>query len=193
MSYKLGQHAAYSDEFGNLQLIPGVLRGYRGWRWDGVVRRLVSTGWFHLWGMGRMQPDATCLRADATADALHHTANYAPPLKSCSCGYYASYNPVAYMDQAQLYASGYVHGTISAHGRIVLGTGGFRAQRVRLDALWGRDSEEAADIYNVPWFPNRHLMLAEFPPPDVRQLLLDREVEVTTPPPHNDLSNPVQP
>jgi hypothetical protein len=190
----VGQHSAYSNEMGNLQLIPGALRGYRGWRWDERTGRLLSTGWFYLWDMGHTQPDATCLRGDELAAAFHRIANYRAPVQSCSCGYYASYHPVSYMLQAQLYEHGHVHGTISAHGRIVLGTGGFRAQRVRLDAMWGQASEDAASLYNVPWFRTQDSMLAEFPPSNLGQLLqYQQKVEPTRPPLYDEFSNPVQP
>jgi hypothetical protein len=189
-----GQHVAYSNEMGNLQLIPGVLRGYRGWRWDESTGRLISTGWFHPWNMSHTQPDATCLRTDELAATIHRTAKYRSPVQSCSCGYYASYHPVGYMLQAELYWTGYMHGTVSAHGRIVLGTGGFRAQRIRLDAMWGQASEYAASLYDVPWFRTQDSMLAEFPPCNLSQLLqYQQEVEHPDPPMYDEFSNPLQP
>jgi hypothetical protein len=116
------------------------------------------------------------------------------PVPQCSCGYYASYAPWAYVEHGCLYCSNsYLHGTVSAHGAVVLGTKGFRAQRVELDALWGLTGREAAKAYGVPWFATEREMLQEFPPSNVDELLGQRGVEPRHPPLYGEFMNPVQP
>jgi hypothetical protein len=185
------QHSSYAAEFGDVELVPGTLRGYRGWRWNENIQRLVSTGWLHDWEQERLQPDAMCLRSDAEARRIHavfsvelvHLAvGSRAPASECTCGFYASYAPRVYIDHASLYSGSYLHGTVSAHGAIVLGTQGFRAQRVELDALWGRTSEVAAEVYGVPWFQSERQMLQEFPPSNVDELLRQKGVEPRHPP-----------
>ena len=201
----MSQHSSYAAEFGSMELVPGTLRGYRGWRWDEGGRCLISTGFFHQWSPRQLQPDATCLRPDTEAFRLHaipglldpERLSFPPcrpsPLPECTCGYYASYAPRAYVDHGWLYSLDYLHGTVSAHGAIVLGTKGFRAQRVELDALWGRASHIAAKAYGVPWFATEREMLQEFPPSNMDELLGNKGVEPRHPPLYDEFMNPVQP
>jgi len=189
----MNQHSSYAAEFGDMELVPGTLRGYRGWRWDDHTQRLMSTGWMHDWAPERLQPDAMCLRPDGEAWNFHvepidrrlnSLVPYPPPpnlrpapMPRCTCGFYASYAPRTYIDHGWLYGLGYLHGTVSAHGAVVLGTKGFRAQRVELDALWGRAGYAAAKAYGVPWFATEREMLQEFPPSNVDELLRQTGVE----------------
>jgi len=207
----MSQHSSYAAEFGDMELVPGTLRGYRGWRWNEGTQCLTSTGWLHDWAQERLQPDAMCLRPDGEAWDLHAASlddyrlhfmmqssppvvrRSGAPVSQCTCGYYASYAPTAYIDHGWLWNSGYLHGTVSAHGAVVLGTKGFRAQRVELDALWGRTSEAAAEVYGVPWFQFEREMLQEFPPSNVDELLRQTGVEPQHPPLYDEFMNPVQP
>lgn len=207
----MSQHSSYAAEYGDMELVPGTLRGYRGWRWNDDTRRLMSTGWMHDWAQERLQPDATCLRPDGEAWHLHVAASAdqlltfprtstlpsrrrLAPIPPCTCGYYASYLPRAYVEHGCLYCSGsYLHGTVSAHGAVVLGTKGFRAQCVEIDALWGQTSFAAAKIYGVPWFMTEWEMLQEFPPSSVDELLGQKTVEPQDPPLYDEFMNPVQP
>jgi hypothetical protein len=204
----MSQHSSYAAEFGDMELVPGTLRGYRGWRWNEDTQRLMSTGWIHDWARERLQPDAMCLRPDAEAwrfhtdfgidDRLDFLAPYPPPVRrhlapvsQCTCGYYASYAPRTYVEHGWLWENGYLHGAVSAHGAVVLGTKGFRAQRVELDAMWGRTSREAAKAYGVPWFVTEREMLQEFPPSNVDELLVRglKTVEPQDPPLYDKFTN----
>lgn len=169
------QHDDYKDN-AQIDLIPGTLRGYRAWRWENWHGVLMSIGWFYLWPKVQQQPNAACLRGwgGIGTSTPNNTPQHFAPVRHCTCGYYASYDPATYETQANIEGeSGYVHGAISAHGRIVLGTGGFRAQFVRVDAFWGGgiNGVEASEKYEVPWFITKEDMLEAFPPSDVTELL----------------------
>ncbi len=71
----------------------------------------------------------------------------------------------------QFSRSDFVHGCIRAHGRIILGTAGFRAQRVEMEAIYGRGNRVIASNYNVPWFATLGELLEHFPPSSVDALL----------------------
>jgi hypothetical protein len=206
----MSQHSSYAAEFGEMELVPGTLRGYRGWRWNEDTQRLMSTGWMHDWAPERLQPDAMCLRPDGEAWDFHAASlddyrlhfmmqSFPPivrrsgaPVPQCTCGYYASYAPRAYIDHGWLWSRDYLHGTVSAHGAVVLGTRGFRAQRVELDALWGRGANKvAAEAYGVPWFATEREMLQEFPPSNVDELLGRdlKTVEPQDPPLYDEFTN----
>lgn len=176
------QHPAYTDAHGyrDVDLVPGTVRGYRVWNWDTFAKKLVSTGWPHAWAKGQQQPDAICMstrsresRSGCRCD-LCVGGRHISPAPWCSCGYYASYDPYSYMAQAAIAVDDlHIHGTVSAHGLIVLGTGGFRAQRIQVDAFWGPGvrTQKAMEQYEVPWFRTREQMIRKFPPTSVKELL----------------------
>ena len=171
----IDQHEFYTDK-SQIELVPGTLRGYRVW--GHYAGHLTSTGWNYPWAPCPEQQGAICARIglEMYARALHNAYDCGAPLARCSCGYYASYDPASNVAHAQIrdITSGdWVRGAISAYGRIVLGTGGFRAQRVRIDAVWGPGpvTRRAAKVHGVPWFRTRKAMLEQFPPSDVTELL----------------------
>ena len=174
------QHVFYADEKGTLDLVPGTLRGYRCWRWEQFSGRLMSTGWVHLWTPQPEQAPADCMKKIVkTFDGVEFAHVSPAPNRYCSCGYYASYDPWSYKSQVGMDCNYcYIQGTVSAHGRIVLGTGGFRAERITIDALFGDThdghTQDAADRYGVPRFLTKEQCLEKFPPSNVEELLRTR-------------------
>ncbi len=167
------RHQHYCDENGQLELVPGTLRGYRCWGWDLFGKSLVSTGWCYRWRQNPQQ-DARCMHLESSSEMCKPV--HVSPVQWCSCGYYASYDPgdcVRHANTGFARLPGLViQGAISAHGRIVLGTEGFRAQYVKIDALWGgTEAIDAAQSYGVPWFQSEKEMLEKFPPSDVTELV----------------------
>ena len=169
------QHEFYTNK-SQIELVPGTLRGYRVW--SHYAGRLTSTGWNYPWTPSPEQQVAICARLglETYVRALHNAYDCGAPCAPCSCGYYASYDPASNVAHAQIRDitsyDWWIRGAISAHGRIVLGTGGFRAQRVRIDALWGPGpARHVAKAHGVPWFKTRKAMLEEYPPSDVTELL----------------------
>lgn len=185
----MNQLPPYTDAMGSVELVPGTLRGYRGWRWDHCCDKLSSTGVPYVWEQERLQHDARCIQSTTGIYPLHSS-----PARRCGCGYYASYAPRDYEYQAGIYGPGYIHGTVSAHGYIVLGTGGFRAQRVQVDAFYGPGGgSHAALIYKVPWFKTVYEMVSEFPPSNVNELLGQNAPAPRRPPLYDEFMNPVEP
>jgi hypothetical protein len=157
------------------QLVPGTLRGYRGWRL--IYDTLLALSWDIVW-QGKDPGPALC---------LHNTRHphYGPrraPEAGCSCGYWAYYNP-AHLDKINQYltpANVHVTGSISAHGKVILGTVGFKAERVVVEALclqnpasraYPSAAELTAERYELPLFVRYEEMLEAFPPVDVSELV----------------------
>jgi hypothetical protein len=104
------------------------------------------------------------------------------PAAGCSCGYWAYYDP-SRLDKISQYltpANVHVTGSISAHGKVVLGTEGFKAERVVIEALClenpgSRAYPSAAKFiaarYDLPVFAKYKEMLEAFPPADVSGLV----------------------
>lgn len=85
------------------------------------------------------------------------------------CGFYAYHMPKYLTAHSSLMpglpAGHYIFGSIKATGHIVLGTRGFRAEYVEVEALYGSGTigPIVAEQYGVPWFENQDRLVEEFP------------------------------
>ena len=187
-------------------LVPGSLRGYRVWvrrigpkypeRWRpfrGQAPTLYSVTQCFQWTSGP-QPLAVCAMARSHA-ALRNPYLVAHPLVTtgdfsrkvpntfCTCGYYALLQPEwsylcdEFFPISRLRRnSNMVMGSISASGRVVLGTRGFRAERCTIEAVV--NNPKIAKRYGVPSMPTVAEFLEIYPPQDVSHLLVPTEGSV---------------
>lgn len=163
-------------------VIPDALRGYRSWRLDHPTGSLfpVHADCTARWRTRRMT--AICdNELSLTLDRKPHPGERAPAA-DCTCGFYATYDHVMYRQHLpkpwDFYRGKprrFVHGSVLASGRIILGEWGFRAQYAKIEALWGIDSWSIAKAYGVPWVRTRDAFLKQYPAPDVSGLLNDIE------------------
>jgi hypothetical protein len=111
---------------------------------------------------------------------VHYDAHYGknPPVSSCRCGLYGKYYPDDFKDVIGFGWGGpLVLGAIEAHGRVILGTKGFRAEKVR---ILGLAPFQAIDCSKIPLLANHYLvnyydqiqdLVENFPPSDVSNLV----------------------
>lgn len=161
-----------------LMVVPSELRGYRCWRLDRnndldlyPIHADLSPPW------PRRRATASCDQELAGHMRREHLNN-STPVASCLCGFYASHQPTGYEGHMPRIWEGFrgkrhafVHGTMIATGRVILGTRGFRSEYGRVEALWGIRARQVATYYNVPWFLTRKEFLKHYPPHDVSALL----------------------
>lgn len=146
-------------------VVPGFLRGYRCWRYDRYTLELYP---IHVdlgpWSGGHLR--AACY------DPRHHEE---APVAYCRCGIYATYNPKDYRSQQPSFwhinDGTFVHGSIKATGRVILGEIGFRAEEAKVEAVWGLRARAIASLYEVPWFLTQGRLLKHFPPHNMETLL----------------------
>lgn len=175
------------DEYdGDERVVPAALRGYRCWRLneDNPIELFplhadCSPPW------PRRRATATCDKGLVDYQKYLSPGGYKrvhadrpPPVRACSCGFYATYGPEDYLDHLPRAWDAFdgkrhvfIHGSITASGRIRLGTKGFRSQYAQVEALWGWRSYFIARYYAVPWFLTRRAFLKQFPPHSVASLL----------------------
>lgn len=170
--------APYSGN--GVDLVPGRLRGYRGWRLASAVGerplRLTSLTANTVWPW-TPTVRASCHRAEIIASGRGSFDPLPPhdpddvPNATCSCGFYARHR----IDGIGTHP---VTGVIEAWGRVEVGTLGFRAQMARLIALcmtndWATHalSEELSALYRVQVFATPGDMLEAYPPHDVAELV----------------------
>jgi hypothetical protein len=155
-----------------IELIPGTLRGYRAWRVATPI--LYAAAWPMMWP-GRDPGPAICLSGPIVGP-------HDVPRLHCGCGYWAFYGPSYDRNYIpmQTWATRMVTGVISAHGKVLLGTQGFRAKSVRIDALCAEAPggnldfglvKLAAEKYGVPCFRTSAEMLEEFPRVSIAELV----------------------
>jgi hypothetical protein len=165
-----------SDYEGSEQLmVPGTLRGYRAWRpFPGGLMSMVDS---YPWARHNV---ARCARFGGFA-----VDDHIAPVSECTCGFYARHT---LKGVENLYRNASVFGSIKAHGRIVLGTKGFRAEEAEIEALlldpikvkpgslsgW-YDGPTVVGLlqraYVVPVYTDREELLKDFPPIPVDHLL----------------------
>lgn len=195
-------------------VVPAAVRGYRSWvieetglsprqlpahlnaAFDAVyinaglspVRRpdyvLQSLAWDITWNPDLRVQTATCVASHRRLSHLNYhniREEYSPPVRHCSCGFYGWYN------MRHVAGGGNrITGVVEASGRVILGTKGFRAEKVQLLALcseelrWRdrRKAKRLGEIYDVPLYRRTADMLSDFPPQDVRELVADAEEPV---------------
>jgi hypothetical protein len=169
------------DNADTKDLVPGTLRGYRAWTLDGHLTELRSITMDYGWFPG-YNPSATCFhytKSVVSGPGFKGTMWKSPhlaPAPRCSCGYYATYslqNLYVYKDWPNIIDSGYVIGTVKAYGSVVLGTIGFRAQYMEIEALArsGPLVTEKAATYGVPTVPSFEALVSQYPPSSVDELI----------------------
>lgn len=170
------------------ELIVGGLRGFRWWRLD-------PEGWFvSPWrGEHRWLPDtnrAACLYRKRfgrwrPARSPHPEAS---PAASCDCGFYALNQvpafrrpPVRFGWEIGVTTSGdpehgLVFGVAAAHGRVLIGTDGWRAEIARpLALLWSREAElderfeRMQQRYAIPTYRSLPALVAEWGPDEIER------------------------
>jgi hypothetical protein len=173
--------STYGDSSSSREVVPGTLRGYRGWRMDSRNGVLYACNWMDAWISGRNE--ASCKMANPPGCKCGDcnpapSEPHAAPSGNCTCGFYGKHLPFDYDHRAN------VVGVIKAYGNVVLGTKGFRAQYAEIEALlplslygglvpeiW----EASRDLYQVPVFEDHDSMLEQFPPISVKELLPEEE------------------
>jgi len=120
--------------------------------------------------------------------AWSHTA----PGNDCICGFYGYYTPRLINDTGNGIENTVV-AAVEVYGNVVLGTKGFRAEKLRLVALVRPTEYEArvhryeklqvqwralVEAYGVPCFDTVDTMLATYPPQDVSELLPREKVDL---------------
>ena len=140
-----------------VEMVPGTLRGYRAWTpmRDWTLHSVITS---YTWTRPNTSA-AACFRGNETR--CHDRS----PTLGCGCGFYAYYNAISG------YGYGDLIGSVKAHGKIILGTLGFRAEYMEIEALCSVDRGCYADAYGVPRFPTLEELLENFPPSNVTELI----------------------
>jgi len=175
------------SDFGDVDakdLVPGTLRGYRAWtmnRYSGKYSgKLRSVSRAYTWDPGSHRPAACYYHAQSVMTLAEEVTIWKPahpaPAAQCSCGYYATYdlhNLYAFRSWHQMNISSIVVGTVKAYGSVVLGTIGFRAEYMEIEALVGSNPliPVMAGVYGVPVVPDFETLLSHYPPSNVDELI----------------------
>lgn len=162
--------AEYGDK--EAELVPGVLRGYRSWylRLGDLGGYLEAINFPVAWEPSRNT--AHCVNG---IQLVRHDAPHA----RCTCGFYARHTP-EFWTGSSTYQPPFVLGSIRAYGKVILGTGGFRAQYAEIEALAIAYASPVPLPYNVPIFSSLTELVEQFPPIPVDHLL-ERELEPPAP------------
>ena len=145
-------------------LVPGTLRLYRRWllRDQGLRALNFDYYWKDGWN------EAECRAMDRVPTAYRTGIHRQPtPHPDCTCGFYARYHHTV--------PDGITSGVIEVSGRVILGTKGVRAERARIMANEWTNDYIMAMYPSVKWFRNKEDMWAEYPPPDVSELIGPQE------------------
>lgn len=164
------------DYKGNDLLILDSVIGYRQWNWDNYRLQSMKPG---SWTNGSL-----------TAECHHFSVIDSPekhrsPDLDCTCGIYAHYLPIESYERQ----NSNVFGVVEASGKILMGTKGFRAEKVKILALsslggcspWFESKKPAVPeatrrvidfctSIGVPYFPTVEKMVHEFPQKDLSSL-----------------------
>jgi hypothetical protein len=172
------------SEFGDVDakdLVPGTLRGYRAWTMNRYSGKLRSVSMAYTWDPGSHRPAACYYHAQSVVISLAEEVPiwkpaHPAPAARCSCGYYATYdlhNLYAFRSWHQMNISSIVIGTVKAYGSVVLGTIGFRAEYMEIEALARSGSlvAEKAAAYGVPTVPSFEALVDQYPPSNVDELI----------------------
>lgn len=161
------------------EVVPGVLRGYRGWTFSSLTLGLAACNYpDHIWVPGRNE--AACKATNGTCPCdecqqIIKEREHSVPAGNCTCGFYAKHQPGGWDSRAN------VLGVIKAYGNVVLGTLGFRAQYAEIEALvptfymYDNIGPLLADRYQVPILRDLREMERMFPSIPVDELLPKKE------------------
>jgi hypothetical protein len=148
-------------------MVPGTLRGYRVWR-------------LTPHGLGSVSFTSYVWKKSERAQCAHGSTpiGHRAPVSGCTCGLYAKHTLEAVEDEFG--SSSFMYGSIKAHGRIILGDHGFRAEYAEIEALlWhglpiryiDPDVGLAGALNSVPFYTTRKKFLKDYPPISVDHLL----------------------
>lgn len=180
-----------SDQYdgASRQLVPGTLRGYRAWYMPSpfslghdypaaVLAPLKSISMNFCWCPGSSD------RAMCFGQGLLENLDYSQhptPVEGCGCGYYAIYRPQDLPPALQAWSlpgEGYIVGSVSAYGKIVLSTRGFRAEYMKIESLVLHPSLDwLAKVYQASHVISFSELVNRFPPSNVDELLESAESE----------------
>lgn len=123
--------------------------------------------------------EAKCGTGKDTSPSLDHDA----PEANCKCGFYVNYYPQnSFYDKS--YDKTYPRGVVEASGRVILGQKGFRAQKVRLVALFPVRFDLGMYVAEVfPWvrlFTDIDKMYEAYPQEDLTSLIGEDTVKRNT-------------
>lgn len=148
-------------------MVPGTLRGYRAWRLHSKGLESVSTTG-HIWGRTER---AQCLNKLRSPHPDH-----VAPVRGCTCGIYAKHTLEGVEDEFSW--PSFLFGSIRAHGKVILGTAGFRAEYAEIEALFWPyplsiigDEEIENFLFSLPVYRDRAKFLRAYPPIPVDELL----------------------
>lgn len=167
--------------FKDPQLYPGTLRGYRAWGTVGTPRLgLQALAFGTVWTPGVNEAICQMYRGRNAMYDRFQPEEHQSPMLGCTCGFYATYDqsfPNSVLKRpTYLFVDPSPQGSIKASGRIILGTKGFRAEKVELEALvrfptGGMPYGQLAEVYNVPLYETWKELLVDFPPVNVEALI----------------------
>lgn len=170
---------------GERLLVPGMLRGFRAWRYDSSENTLSPLHY----NMGPWTVPGTTIAAcpndpmwltgcdcddcfdddDNEAHGSDFAANPAP-VESCTCGIYAAYKPGTFAftlprrwERFMEVPRTIVYGSILASGKVLLGETGFRAQKAEIEGLYGLRARWAARRLGLPWFSSEKKYVKKHP------------------------------
>ena len=173
-------HAPIGDNGEARDLVAGTLRGYRTWRLvpRGVplepgVLPLASVTRPHITWPPALSASCTSVEfapMDPRPDATQPT--HRAPARDCNCGIYAWYAPG---DARTLAAE--VFGVVQASGLVMLGTSGFRTEKVDIAAVATRNSRvaEACREAGIEVYRRRRDLIADYPADDMSTLIGETE------------------
>ena len=157
------------------ELVPASLRGFRSWRTDGS--RLIAVVRNYTWDVGvntaRCSYDAGLPPCSGWGfPGTAPLGRNQVPNKDCTCGFYACYSFFnSNIPMADIF------GSIKASGLVVMGTEGFRAEKVEVEALWSTDRrhKDVADRYGVPFYHRSAVPFIKYSPVDLGAILSEQE------------------
>lgn len=168
---------------GDAELVPGTLRGYRSWRYvhssrgtaPAYITPLKSVNWDYWWKGGELVGDCRYrkglgLQSVVYGEPVDWSPDHHAPERGCGCGFYATHQSKDTDERGE------VLGVVEAYGRVIVGTKGFRAEKVKIVALQhpdGKVRHQLRQYYKVPLFSKARRMTVTFPPVPVGHLIAD--------------------
>jgi hypothetical protein len=161
-------------------LVPGTLRGYRTWRVgeSGLLLRSTDHGieWERV--MAAECRNASFGHNYVTGEAWECFPIHPAPDPACFCGIYGWYRP----DESRLVEAP-IFGVIAASGHVLLGDFGFRAEKATILAVQTDDPvvTERCEAAGIAVYTDRAALVSDYPPDDVRELLVGHDIPETPP------------
>lgn len=153
--------------------------------------RLLEAEEYEEFGPSAFSSDLARITEKVRALLARQEAEHA--MKTCTCGFYASYDPETnfYTDTP---ANAVLFGVVEAYGGIVPATKGFRAEKVRIVAICPSaslflQSNRSAKIFlgraypSVRFYDNKSKLVEDYPQADLTGLLGFNPLKAKQPPP----------